>query len=102
MTIITYGRVGFDTRRGSGLRRLDEALARPEPARRAVEAHAGADSTQLRAAPAAPDKFRVPPVWRKLERAKGFEPSTLTLATDKVSKLSRLIKVRKRARRGTQ
>ena len=31
-----------------------------------------------------------------LERAKGFEPSTLTLATGKPSKLSRFIKVRRR------
>jgi hypothetical protein len=36
-----------------------------------------------------------------LERAKGFEPSTLTLATGKTSKLSRFIKVRPKAKRGT-
>ena len=50
-----------------------------------TEIYAAADPAHMKAAKAALDKLLravyVPPASRKLERAKGFEPSTLTLAT---------------------
>jgi hypothetical protein len=50
-----------------------------------TELYAAADPSYMTATKAALDKLLLavclPPVSRKLERAKGFEPSTLTLAT---------------------
>ena len=49
-----------------------------------TEMYAGADPSHMRATKTALDKLLraacVPPHSAKLERAKGFEPSTLTLA----------------------
>ena len=50
-----------------------------------TELYAGADPSHMKATKAALDTLLraacVPPISAKLERAKGFEPSTLTLAT---------------------